>query len=167
MPNPLEPVVRVLNEMVTDGVLVDYAIGGAVAAIFWGEPIDTSDLDVFVVVPGSGVLVSLGPLYAWLVERGYELEEDHVYIENMPVQFLAAPPGLGDEAIEEAETVKVGRTHAWIVTPEYLIAMWLSGSAASPKRKARAAAMVESGLADRKKLRSVLAKYGIPTRGVL
>ena len=47
----MEATLAVLNDLVAQGVIQKYAIGGAVAAIFWVEPFDTIDLDVFVFLP--------------------------------------------------------------------------------------------------------------------
>ena len=41
----------VLNEMVKAGVIQEYAIAGAVAAILHAEPVATKDLDVLVALP--------------------------------------------------------------------------------------------------------------------
>ena len=50
----------VLNTMRDEGVVEDYAIAGAMAILFWTEPVPTFDLHVLVFLPGSGVgLVSL------------------------------------------------------------------------------------------------------------
>lgn len=42
---------RVLNELESEGVIATYAIGGAMAMLFWAEPTVTFDLDVFVLLP--------------------------------------------------------------------------------------------------------------------
>ena len=42
----VEKVFAVFNQMEADGVIGRYAIGGAVGAIFWLEPILTKDVDV-------------------------------------------------------------------------------------------------------------------------
>ena len=42
-----------IRRVKSEGVVKDYAIGGAMALAFWSEPIPTFDLDVF------GLLVSL------------------------------------------------------------------------------------------------------------
>jgi hypothetical protein len=49
----MEATLAVLNALVDEGVIDQYAIGGAVAAIFWVEPFDTVDLDVFVLLPAA------------------------------------------------------------------------------------------------------------------
>ena len=46
-----EQTLRVLTEMKSEGVLSDYAVAGAMAMLFWTEPIPTYDLDVLVFLP--------------------------------------------------------------------------------------------------------------------
>ncbi|HCX30194.1 MAG TPA: hypothetical protein DHU55_10560, partial [Blastocatellia bacterium] len=63
----MEKTLRVLNRMVKDGVIEQYAIGGAVAAIFYIEPINTNDLDIFFHVKESSAgLDIMAPLYKYL-----------------------------------------------------------------------------------------------------
>src|SRR5262249_34709933 len=58
---------RVLAALRTDAVIREYAVGGAMAMLFWTEPTLTFDLDVFVLLPApEGPIVSLSPLYDWL-----------------------------------------------------------------------------------------------------
>ena len=82
---------EVLNELEKEGVFSRYAIGGAMAATFYVEPLLTFDLDVFVLLqpPESGLL-SLTPIYDALRSRGYAEEADCVLMEGVPVQFLPA-----------------------------------------------------------------------------
>jgi len=40
-----------LNELKATGLLRDYALGGATAALFYAEPARTYDIDVFVLLP--------------------------------------------------------------------------------------------------------------------
>jgi hypothetical protein len=55
---------QVLNELEHEGVILRYAIGGAMGATFYVEPLLTFDLDVFVILPQeAGNLLSLAPLY--------------------------------------------------------------------------------------------------------
>jgi len=43
----------VLNQMVADGAIENYAVAGAIGAIFYVEPFLTQDLDVLVVTPDA------------------------------------------------------------------------------------------------------------------
>ena len=42
---------EMINRMQTDGVIDEYAIGGAVGATFYLEPSATEDVDIFVMLP--------------------------------------------------------------------------------------------------------------------
>ncbi|MHB8521036.1 MAG: hypothetical protein ACYDH9_09790 [Limisphaerales bacterium] len=44
----IREVIKTVNQMETDGVVDRYAIGGAVGATFYLEPVATLDVDVFV-----------------------------------------------------------------------------------------------------------------------
>jgi len=63
----MKETLQVLNQMVADGVIDDYVIGGAIAASYHLEPINTADMDVFfhVAISASG-LATLSSLYAYL-----------------------------------------------------------------------------------------------------
>jgi len=74
----MEATLRVLNEMEAKGVLRRYAIGGAMALLFHTEPVATFDLDIFCLVPESGPLVSLAPIYNHLRTHGHEVAAEQV-----------------------------------------------------------------------------------------
>ena len=68
----MQAVCDVLEKLLSEGTLSRYAIGGATAAGFHGEPLATRDIDVFVFLdptPGS-FLVSLEPLLGRLADLG-------------------------------------------------------------------------------------------------
>ena len=46
---PLADVLRAANEIVSAGLIEDYALGGALAAIYYVEPFTTYDADIFFV----------------------------------------------------------------------------------------------------------------------
>ena len=95
--------------MQSDGVIERYAIGGAVGATFYLEPVATLDVDIFVTFkPEAGsAIVDPQPIYDYLKARGGAVQGEHVVIAGWPVQFL--PPGspLVEEAL--AEAVDAGR----------------------------------------------------------
>ena len=60
-------VIHVVNQMVADGVIERYAIGGAVGATFYLEPVSTLDVDIFIelhATPGSALL-TLDPIFSY------------------------------------------------------------------------------------------------------
>ena len=96
----MEKTLQVLDALERDGIISRYAIGGAMAATFYAEPILTLDLDIFVVLPETaGGLLTLTPLYNDLRRRGYPEEGECVLIEGIPVQFLPAYNALLEEAL--------------------------------------------------------------------
>jgi hypothetical protein len=152
-----------INELKERGLIADYAIGGAMAHIFWAEAITTFDLDVLVrLASPSGLLVGLGPIYAWAAERQFPLESDHIVIGEVPVQFLEAFNALAEEAVRDAKTLDYSGLPIRVVGPEHLIALSLDGSAATAKRKLRAAMLRESpGVVDEDVLQDILTRYNL------
>ena len=52
---PLADVLRAANELVSAGLIKDYALGGALAAIYYTEPFTTYDADI-IFVPSDKTL---------------------------------------------------------------------------------------------------------------
>jgi len=122
----MEKTLQVLNELVRDGVLGRYAIGGAMAATFYVEPVLTFDLDVFVLLPEmSSGLVTLEPLYAALRARGYQEASDCVDIEGVPVQFIPAHNELTVEALAQARELHYEQTTTRVLRAEHLLVIAL------------------------------------------
>lgn len=151
---------RALNEMKREGVIAEYAIAGAMALLFWTEPIPTYDLDVLVFLPhASGPIVSLDPIYDWALKRGYRFEKEHIVIEGTSVQFVPSPNELADEAIKTAADITYRGEDVRVVRPEYLIGLYLDGSAKTAKRRERAAALRESGRVDPARLQDIMKRF--------
>ena len=64
----IKEVFEVINQMQKDGVIGRYAIGGAVGATFYLEPVRTIDVDVFVTISAEagGTIISLQPIYDYV-----------------------------------------------------------------------------------------------------
>ena len=83
----MKKTLQIIDRMHKEGLFKKYAIGGGIASLFYIEPIATFDLDIFVILPESEeVLLSLSPLYDWLIEKKYKLVKEHIIIEGIPVQ---------------------------------------------------------------------------------
>ena len=123
----MEATIKVLNDLVRDGVVECYAIGGAVGAIFWVEVKQTEDLDIFVFVHASDPpLQPLQHIYDALKSRGYGFEGMYMMIEGVPVQFLPADtPELLAEALRSAVPQQYGQEKTWVMSAEYLLALAL------------------------------------------
>lgn len=129
---------RVLGELEAAGLVSRYAIGGAMAATFYAEPVLTFDLDVFVTLPASeSGLVSLSPLYDALRRRGYLEERECVIIEGVPVQFLPAYNALVEEAVAEARDTPYEDTETRVVRAEHLVAISLQTGREKDRERVR------------------------------
>jgi hypothetical protein len=153
--------VSALNEMKAAGVVREYAVGGAIALIFWSEPTATFDLDVFVLLEQTGVLVSLEAIYSWSRARGYREEAEHIVISGVPVQVIPAHNELTTEAVANAADLRYEGQPIRVIRPEYLIAMYLEESARTRKRLERVAALLDEGNLDRTLLTSLVERYNL------
>ena len=156
----LPDVFRVLNDMKADGVVEDYALGGAMAALFYAEPTRTYDLDVFVLLPQPDqAIVTLSPVYAWLQQRGFEPRAEHVMIHGVPVQLIPAYNALVEAAIVKARIHDYEGVEVRVCPPEHLIALALQ--AGGGRRRERAYQLRETADIDREALDDLLNRYGI------
>ena len=134
----MKKTLQILSELVSEKVIEDFAIGGAVAAIFYTEPSDTADLDIFITFPPDKLIVSLTDIYDALKIKGYtNWEKEGIIIEGLPVQFLPAESGLLRKAYETAKPQQIAGTEAKIMLFEYLCAIMLDTG--RPKDKVRLA----------------------------
>ncbi len=149
---------EVLNELEREGVFTRYAIGGAMAATFYTEPVLTFDLDVFVLLQSSATgLVSLAPIYDALRTRGYKEEQECILIEGVPVQFLPAYNALIEEALAQAREIDYEGVPARVVRAEHLIAICLQTGRA--KDRARVAMLREQAHLDHELLADILNRH--------
>lgn len=151
-----------INAMKSDGVIEDFAIAGAMAVLFWSEPVPTFDLDVLVFMPeAQAPLVTLTPIYDWAKRHGHPVREEHIDIRGVPVQFIPSPNALADEAITTAAPIDYEGVAVRVVRPEYLIALYLEPGARTAKRRERAAALMELPSLDRRAVDEILTRYGL------
>src|SRR6266516_2912285 len=98
---PLADVLRGANGLVAAKLIEDWALGGALAAIYYVEPFTTYDADIFFIPADKGLTAGIPAIYAHLQAQGWQVESEHVLLSGFPVQFLAAS-GLTEEAVREA-----------------------------------------------------------------
>ena len=150
-----------INGLPKAGIVSDYAVGGAMALIFWSEPVPTYDLDVFVLLPAAGgPIISLAPLYEWAGRHGFPVRQEHIVISDVPVQIIPAHSDLAEEAVREAVSVEYEGIAVRVIRPEHLIALYLEPSARTRKRLERVAALLEGNAVDRPRLDSILSRHG-------
>ena len=153
---------RALNDLKAEGVIEEYAVAGALAIVFWTEPVATYDLDVLVFLPGEeGSLVSLESIYRWASARGYPADKEHIIVEGIPTQFIVSPGELADEAIETAAALDYEGVPVRVALPEYLIALYLVPEARTAKRRERAGMLLEWPGLNRSRLDDILKRHGI------
>lgn len=162
-------VLLTLNRLKAEGVIRDYAVGGAVAVSLWDEPIATQDLDVIVTVEGaSHPLDPLRPLLDWFTRQGHTLQGEHVVIAGVPVQFLIAWSRLVEDAVAAAAETPYdpsdpGSLTIRLIKPTYLVAMWQADRGAdTARRRERAARLREAGLVDEALLKALLSRSKDP-----
>lgn len=158
----MDKAIKVINEMLSKGIMKKYAVGGAVAAIFYVEPILTYDLDVFFEpAEGNEDLLALSSVYDYLKGKGYKTEKEHILIEGIPVQFLPIYNELVEDAVDNARRLKYRNTTVNVLTQEYLIAIMIQTS--RPKDKERIAKFLDEGNADETHLEKILEKHNLKT----
>lgn len=114
---------EVLNRLKENKVITDYAIGGAMGALFYTEPMSTMDLDIFVLFSDDLNFLPLAPIYSQLKEWGYGVdvnESECVNIEGTPVQFLPAYDDLLKEALAYAREFDYNGVKTKVMLAEYL-----------------------------------------------
>lgn len=162
----LEKIVDRLNNLQKAGIIGLHAIGGAFAFIFYAEPINTRDLDVFAELPTSGGLISLEKLYEDLRRTGCEVEGDAVLIDGFPVQILPAPTPLVEEAVVKAITVPIGAGQTRVFSAEHAVAIALQTN--RPTDRLKIEHLLESGRVplDEARLTDILQRHGLEDRWV-
>jgi len=151
---------EVLNELEKEGVFARYAIGGAMGATFYVEPLLTFDLDVFVLLqPSASGLISLSPIYEALRARGYSEEAECVLIEGVPVQFLPAYNRLLEEALEQAKAIDYENIPARVLRAEHLVAIAVQTGRAKDRERVRI--LREQGNLDGSYLTDALRRHGL------
>jgi hypothetical protein len=154
----IRDVIAIVNEMEKDGVVRRYAIGGAVGATFYLEPVATLDVDVFVtfdVEPGR-LIVTPKPIIDYLAARGCTMKGEYVIIGDWPVQFLPPISGLVEEALAQATEVDVEGVPARVFTAEHLAAIALETGRA--KDKARLLQFIEEGAMDSARFEEIIRR---------
>jgi hypothetical protein len=153
---PLADVLRAANELAAVGLIKDWALGGALAAIYYVEPFATYDADIFFIPTHEGLDAGIPGIYAHLQSRGWQLESDHLLWQGFPVQFLAAS-GLTDEAVRQAERIDYEGVTAKLFRAEHIVA--IAASVGRQKDKARIEQLLQEADLDKTYLENVLQRY--------
>ena len=153
---PLAEVLRAANELVAARLIKDWALGGALAAIYYVEPFTTYDADIFFIPADEGLAAGIPEIYAHLLSQGWQIEGEHLVICGFPVQFLAAH-GLTEEAVREAELIDYEGVPAKVFRAEHIVA--IAASVGRQKDKARIEQLLQQADVDKTRLENILQRY--------
>jgi len=157
----IKDTITTIHRMQTDGVIERYAIGGAVGATFYLEPVATLDVDVFITFrPEAGsLLVSPQPIFDYLKAHGGRIEGEYIVVAGWPVQFLPAASPLAEEALAQAVEKDVAGVSARVFTAEHLAAIALQTGRA--KDKTRLLQFIEAGVLDLARFQGIIARHSL------
>lgn len=155
---PLAEVFRAANGLVAGGLIEDWALGGALAAIYYVEPFTTYDADVFFISKDKGLTAGIPAIYAHLQTQGWQVEHEHLLVRGFPVQFLAAH-GLSEEAVREAERIDYEGVPAKVFRAEHIVA--IAASVGRAKDKARIEQLLQQADLDKTYLENVLHRHNL------
>ena len=155
---PLTDVLRAANGLVAAGLIEDWALGGALAAIYYVEPFATYDADIFFIPTDKGLTADIPAIYAHLQAQGWQVEREHLLLRGFPVQFLAAG-GLTAEAVREAERINYEGVSAKVFRAEHIIA--IAASVGRAKDKARIEQFQQQASFDKTYLADVLRRHSL------
>jgi len=157
----IQGVFEMLNRMEADGLISRYAIGGAVAATFYLEPVSTLDVDVFIAFKAQpeSIIISPHQIFDYLQKFGCKMEGEHVVISGWPVQFLPPTGPLIEEALARAVEVDIEGIPARVFTAEYLAAIALQTGRA--KDKARLLQFIEANALDSSRFEEIVNRRGL------
>lgn len=155
----MEKALNVISNMHKEGVLKEYAIGGAIATIYYTEPFATDDVDIFFIPPEEQGLLVLTPFYEFCTKKGYKTYKEYILIGETPIQFLPAATALEKEAVQHAVPVKYKKIQVNILRPEYLIAICLRVFRLKDREKI--VRLLEQTEINKKLLSDILVRHGL------
>jgi hypothetical protein len=153
---PLADVLRAANDLVAAKLIEDWALGGALAAIYHVEPFTTYDADIFFIPADKGLTAGIPAIYAYLQAQGWQVEREHLLVSGFPVQFLPAH-GLTEEAVREAERIDYEGVPAKVFRAEHIVA--IAASVGRAKDKARIELLLQQADLDKTKLENILQRH--------
>jgi hypothetical protein len=150
--------------MTRDGAIPNYAIGGAIGAVFYVEPFATQDIDVFVLMEAEQTgLVTEIPGWQYLKEHGYtDIRGEPIVVEDWPVQFLPVSNALEEEAYLNATAQDFEGEPVRVMLAEHLVAIMLQ--AGRLKDFVRAQMFLSQQAVDQDLLVDIINRHGLEKR---
>ena len=154
----LKPVIRAFDQLKAEGVIKGYALGGAMASIFYVEPFLTYDIDLFIALAQPPkTLIDLSPVYRRLEELGHQPVGEHIQVEDNPVQLLVPADALDTEAMHEAQPLSYAGLTVKVFLPEHLLAIYLKVN--RPKDRLKCQLLLDSGVLDLKRFEGIVTRH--------
>jgi hypothetical protein len=162
----MERVIETLDEMVRDGVIEDYVIGGATAVLYFSIPhFITEDVDVFVYLkqqPASS-LIDVSSIYNYLLSRkSTRIQGEYIIVDDFPIQFLVPYDELSKEAFANAIPITSENMRFKIFSIEYSMAIMIQ--LGKEKYIERLRTLMRLRLFDEKKLEFLLEKFDLVSK---
>jgi hypothetical protein len=159
---PFADVLKAANELVSEGVIADYAIGGAMAAIFYVEPFTTYDIDLFYKPVSNDLDAGIPKIFEAAQKRRWVVDGAHLLCKGFPVQFLAAA-GLTLEAVENSVKTDFKSVPTKVFRPEHIVAIAVQVGRA--KDHSRITQILDQTEIDGEYLRGVLRRHNLKLEG--
>ena len=160
--SPIESALRLANSAVESGLIGGYAVAGAFAFIYYGEPFETKDLDLMMRLNlTQGGLVDVAPVFRHFVEGGAIAEGQFLRLSRILVDIVPVADALDDEALREAVSARVGRQTARILTAEHAVA--IAVRTGRPRDHMKIVRLLESApeAVDVPRLEAILGRHGL------
>ncbi len=156
----MKKTIVVINRMLEEGIIENYAVGGGIAAMYYMEPELTFDIDFFVIVEQEKEIgiVDLSGIYDFLKREGYKRDGEHIIVEGVPVQFICADE-LESEAVENAREVTYEGVKTRVIDKEYLAAIFVR--VGGEKDRGRIRKIFAQSEIDKAKFDSIIKRYGL------
>jgi hypothetical protein len=159
----MQAALRALNQLVADGVIPQYAIGGAIGASFYIDAVQTEDVDAFVFMsPSASGLLTLAPIYEALTKLGGVIEHEYIRFAEWAVQILPDANDLVREAIANATETEFDGIPTHVFSAEHLCAVALQTS--RTKDYLRVVMFLEAKAVDRMSLELMLKRHGLESK---
>ena len=116
----MKRVIELLNRLLDKKIIDKYAIGGSVAVIFFTEPFETKDLDIFIPVVLSKGLVDMSSIFDEL-KRDIAIKDQFFVVDGIFLEFVPVYDSLTSEALD----TRILKEDVYVVKPEYSFAIAL------------------------------------------
>jgi hypothetical protein len=153
---PLGEIFLAASELVARKLIEKWALGGALAGVYYTEPVVTYDADIFFIPADKSLSAGLPSIYAYLQSQGWHAEGEHLLCGEFPVQLLAAH-ALTEEAVREALAIEYEGVTGYVFRAEYIVA--IAASVGRLKDRSRIEQIFEQASIDQQMLDDILKRY--------